>query len=367
MSLEFKLILTLFFAVYLIYFLFSKNYVKTYIPFLGIGFLLGPNAWKIIPESFRDSSLLLLGVAIFILGMQMGRGFKKSFWKKFPAETFLYNLVEKFILISSFLLVFFLFIPSISALPFSFPFYLSILAFSSSVFFMRLINTGSNQKYTYYYEINNLIIIFFFLLFHLFFPLEKGLIVEYSNSEKLIAFAGFVALLIILLKIKLPSNKMNLILWISIILLGAGLSRIIGFSSLLIGFFTGIFSNFFSLRKQESLKKFLNNFNEHIIILFLFMTGFFMKISYSMLIIGVVYVVLRIFSRIFIRFFSNFSLKNFFKENVFFLFQGEYFLAFLLIYGIAYHFEEGLSIALISLIFSEFIINFYYHRFLNKS
>jgi hypothetical protein len=205
-------------------------------------------------------------------------------------------------------------------------------------------------------------------MFYFIFPIPSAVITEYGILKKWIVIFLFSFLVFLVIRLKILNAKVLIALWTGLILMGAGISRIIGFSPIIIGFLTGLSSNFMSARKQVIIKKFFFLFNEYMIVLFLFTGGYLMDISPTVLLIGVAYLALRIFSRIFIRYFSlkNFSLTNFFHKDILSLFQGEYFLAFLIIYAVEYEFPKALSVALISLLFSEILINYYYYRYVNQ-
>ncbi|PKL11208.1 MAG: hypothetical protein CVV50_06040, partial [Spirochaetae bacterium HGW-Spirochaetae-6] len=275
----------------------------------------------------------------------------------------------KIILILLFLSVFFLVIPNFAFIPVSFPFYLSIVAFSSSLFFARFMQHQLKESRFLYFEINNIIIMILFTIFYLVFPPSLKTYAVASSSLQLTCFLVYATLLFLTVKLRIDDNTFNIILWLSLILLGAAFSQIIGFSAIIIGFATGLFSNFASARKQIILKRFFYFFNEYIIILFLFMAGFLMELSFPMLILALVYLAIRIFARILMRLLNakKISFQGFFRKDIFLLFQGEYFLAFMIIYALEYRFNQILSIALISLLFSEILINYYHFHYKEKA
>lgn len=369
MSFELKLFFSLFFIGYFLYYIFSKNYVKTYIPFMGFGYLIGPFGWNILNIQGSETLQFFLFPATFILGLQMGKSFKSSFWKKFPLEPFFSNLLEKIILILLFLIVFFLVIPNFAVIPVSFPFYLSIVAFSSSLFFARYMQQHLKEGRFLYFEINNIIIMMLFTVFYLVFPPSLQTYAAASPALQLTFLLIYAAFLLLTIKLRIDESIFNVILWLSLILLGSALSQILGFSSIIIGFATGLFSNFASARKQIVLKRFFYFFNEYIIILFLFMAGFLMELSFPMLLLALIYLAIRIFARILMRLLNakKISLPGFFRKDIFLLFQGEYFLAFMIIYALEYRFNQILSIALFSLLFSEILINYYHFHYKEKA
>lgn len=169
-----------------------------------------------------------------------------------------------------------------------------------------------------------------------------------------------------LFKTGIREKKILIPLWLSLILLGAACSKILGISPMITGFGAGIASNFMPLKKQLILKKFFLLFNDRIIVLFLMLSGLLLKVSLPLLLTAVLYLLVRILARILTSFF-NFRgkiVRDFLQKSIFSLFQGEVFLGFLLYYAMEFHFYEILNVALISLIFSEFLINYYAYRFI---
>jgi len=365
---ELKILITLIFLVYLIYFSVSKNYIKTFMPFMFMGYLIGPFGWNLIDTSVKEIIYLFIAFSLFILGMQMGRGLNQKFWKQFPVELFFQNVIEKMILMSVFLLFFFLVIPSFQTvhLPLSFPFYVSIGAFSFSFLFFKFVAPTMRKQFFSYYEINNLIIMSLFIIFQFFVNPSKNDLVYYPVSIKLLSIFIIGLMLLILLKLKMKNTKMIHIFLLSLIFISAGLSDVLGFSPMLLGFGVGLVSNYMTVEKQIQMKRFLFLFNDYIMILFVFFIGIFMEISVPILLLGIVYIAIRLTARFFLNLFSFKDFKKQFQKDLIFLFQGEYFLGFLIIYAIDYKFNAILSIAVVSLFFTEILINYYYSK-LNKN
>lgn len=367
MNLELKIILTVIFLGYSLFFLFTKQKSKSLIPLMGAGFLLGPNCWNLLGKSIENFALFFLFPAIFILGMQMGRGLDLKFWKNFPAEAFFNNLFEKIILICIFLGFFFLIIPSMLFIPDSFPFYFSIAAFSISFFFVfsSFISPPLREKMLAHYKINNLILISFFILFHIAYPPVYTKFIQGDLLDQLFYISFFTLFILIMIKIRIENFKTLGILWLSLVLLGSVFSQSMGIFPLIFGFIAGIFSNYMPIRPQLSLKQTFFFFNEYLLYLFTFIAGFLMQISFIMILLGLFYLLVRLFSRFTIQLMVNkqMSFEIFFKKDAFFLLQGEYLLAFLLIYAIEYRFNEILSIGLLSLVFSDILLYIYSHKF----
>lgn len=361
LSLEIKIAILAFFLLYFLYFVFSKNYVKTYIPFIGLGFLMGEHGFNLLPSSIKSSALLVLYPALVLLGVQLGRGLGQKFWKNFPLEAFLHQIGEKILLIAVFLTTFILVVPDFNFVPPSLPFYLSIVAFSTSFLFFYF-STPSLKKIAFgYYRINNLILMILFLIFTMVFSTFQETGFSFSLQQKILAVFLPSLFAFFLFKSPIENKVVSISLWLSLMFLLAGFSKILGLSPLISGFLLGIASNFMPLKKQLILKKFFLTIHESLMILFLVLVGFFFKVSLPLLLLSGLYLLMRIVTQISLNVlnFKQRAMDNFFQKSILSLLQGEVFLGFLLYYALEFDFYEILNIALISLIFSEILINYY--------
>lgn len=326
---------------------------------MALGYILGPGGFEILSDKLKEPFLLIVSIAVFIIGMQMGRGFSPVFWKNIPRYSFFYQILEKILFMVFFIIFFLLILPHQSVISIHLAFYLSIASFSFSYFFLRFLKPEKIHLFQPYYKLNHLIIMFFFIVFQFIFPDFHAHFYPFFKKVLMLALFGLLCFLFMKLRIE---QKDLFIALAALIFIGTAIAEMSGMSSIIVGFAFGFYTNFISLRKQVVFKKFIFLFNEYIIVLFLFLCGFFMEFSLLYLAIGVIYLFFKILSRFLIHFLEKKDFRGFMENQGVFLMQGEYFLSLILIYAIYYQNYKVIMVAFISLIFAELVSVFYYGR-----